>query len=89
MMYIRVSYVVTAINHATKSSVHIFDIQFNRCGYHTENIPHTATMLHGCIHLKFLHIHVKKQPAARSTLIIAQYVPETIMPTNLGIYAKY
>ena len=46
-------------------------------------------MLYGHLDAIFLHIYAKIKPSAISTLHYCLCVPETNMPTELGIYAIF
>ena len=39
--------------------------------------------------LTFLHIYVKTTTTMSTSHVIAEYVPQTNMPTKLGIHVKY
>ena len=93
--HINATYKVTGINHWTRSNIHIyFTTSLNKYKYkygcHIPNIHHLTNIPHGHIDATSLHMCAKTQPTATSASpVIAKYVLETNMPTNLGIYAIY
>ena len=88
--HIYATYEVTGINQSIRSIEHTFNISLNKYGCHIQNAAHTANMVHGHVDLKGLHTYSQTQPNATFTShTITKYVPETNMPTKLGIYAKY
>ena len=41
------TYKVTAINHATRNTLHVYDISLNKYGFHIANVTQTAKISNG------------------------------------------